>query len=107
ARAGLLPLWLPAVYAGLELLALGALLAWFIRAKNLPRPEATLVIGLLPFLLAWHSLLVYLLAIPALAVYASLEPLRRDLAEAKAGSALRSWYEDSPQSSHQTLKTAE
>src|SRR5262249_32791871 len=79
ARAGLLPLWPQAVYAALELLALGALLLWFARARVPPRPELALVVGLLPFFLAWHSLFVYLLAIPALAVNASLEPLRRDI----------------------------
>ena len=80
ARWGLLPLLPPAAYTALELLAFAGLLFWFARARVLPRPELALVVGLLPYFLAWHSAFAYLIAIPALAVYAALEPLQRDLA---------------------------
>ncbi|MGZ3664201.1 MAG: hypothetical protein ACXVDA_06870 [Ktedonobacterales bacterium] len=77
-RAGLLPLWPSFVYAGLEVLTLALLVLWFARAKTPPRPEIALVVGLLPFLLAWHSLGAYFLVVPTLAVYASLPLLRAD-----------------------------
>lgn len=87
-RAGLLPLFPSAVYAGLELAAVLAILHWFARAKRPPRPEVALLVGLLPFLLAWHSLLAYVIALPALAVFACIEPLNADLAaEEQAGNS--------------------
>ena len=79
ARGGLLPLWPAAVYATLELAALAGLLIWFARARRLPRPELALVLGALPLLLAWHSAAGYFVALPALAVYAALPLLRRDI----------------------------
>jgi hypothetical protein len=75
-RAGLVPLWPSFVYAGLEALTLAMLVLWFARAKRPPRPEIALVVGLLPFLFAWHSLGAYFLVVPTLAVYASLPLLR-------------------------------
>ncbi len=77
-RAGLLPLWPSFVYAGLEALTLAMLVLWFARAKTPPRPEIALVVGLLPFLFAWHSLGAYFLVVPTLAVYASIPLLRAD-----------------------------
>jgi uncharacterized membrane protein len=77
-RGGLLPLWPSLVYAALEALALAILVLWLARAKTPPRPEIALVVGLLPFLFAWHSLGAYFLVIPTLAVYASLPLLRVD-----------------------------
>lgn len=79
-RAGLLPLFPPFVYGTLELAALAAILVWFARAPRPPRPEVALLVGLLPFLLAWHSLLAYVIAIPALAVFACLATLKDDVA---------------------------
>jgi hypothetical protein len=87
ARWGLLPLLPPVVYTALELLAFAGLLFWFARARVLPRPELALVVGLLPYFLAWHSAFAYLITIPALAIYAALEPLRRDLASQAASAA--------------------
>ncbi|HKV83441.1 MAG TPA: hypothetical protein VJN88_02725 [Ktedonobacterales bacterium] len=72
ARAGLLPLFPSMVYTTLEVAALVALVVWFARARTMPRPELALIVGLLPFLLAWHSATTYFAAIPALAVYASI-----------------------------------
>ena len=77
-RAGLLPLWPSFIYAGLEALTLALLALWFARAKTPPRPEIALIVGVLPFLFAWHSLGAYFLVIPTLAVYASLPLLRAD-----------------------------
>src|SRR5262249_50208855 len=88
ARAGLVPLLPPGTYAPLELVGLCALVLWFGRAATPPRPAIALVVGLLPFVLAWHSLFAYLLAIPSLAVYAALEPLRQDV-EARRGNGLQ------------------
>lgn len=78
-RAGLLPLFPPFVYGALEMAALAAILVWFARAPRPPRLEVALLVGLLPFLLAWHSLLAYVIALPALAVFACLQPLREDV----------------------------
>ena len=72
ARAGLMPLLPPAAYALAPLLALAALLVWFARARTMPPPDAALILALLPYLLAWHSLMAYVVAIPALAVFACL-----------------------------------
>ena len=72
ARAGVLPLFPSVVYSALELAALAALLLWHIRAKRVPRPELALILGLLPFLLAWHSATTYFAAIPVLAAYACI-----------------------------------
>lgn len=77
-RAGLLPLWPSFIYAGLEALTLAILVLWFARAKTPPRPEIALVVGLLPFLFAWHSLGAYFLVVPTLAVYASLPLVQAD-----------------------------
>lgn len=71
-RAGLMPVLPPAAYTLAALLALAALLVWFARARTMPPPEAALIVALLPYLLAWHSLLAYVVAIPALAVFACL-----------------------------------
>jgi hypothetical protein len=79
ARAGIIPLFPSAVYTVLELVALVGVLVWFARRREV-RPEVALVVGLLPLLLAWHSAAPYFVVIPALAVYASLPLLRRDLA---------------------------
>lgn len=75
-RVGLLPLLPGIVYGVLELVALAALLLWFARAKRAPRPELALILGLLPYLLAWHSATSYFAAIPVLAVYAALAARR-------------------------------
>ncbi len=79
ARGGLLPLWPAAAYTALELAALVGLLLWFARARQLPRPESALVLGTLPLLLAWHSTAGYFAVLPALAVYAAMPLLVRDL----------------------------
>jgi uncharacterized membrane protein len=71
-RAGLMPLLPPAAYTLAALLALAALVVWFARARTMPPPEAALIVALLPYLLAWHSLLAYIIAIPALAVFVCL-----------------------------------
>jgi len=78
ARWNLLPLLPSAVYTLFELLAFASLLLWFARSKIMPRPEIALVVGLLPLFLAWHSAFAYLIAVPTLAVYASLGLLRSD-----------------------------
>jgi hypothetical protein len=72
ARSGLMPLLPPAAYALATLLALAALLMWFARARTMPPPDAALIVALLPYLLAWHSLMAYVVAIPALAIFACL-----------------------------------
>jgi uncharacterized membrane protein len=82
ARTGLFPLLPSAVLTALELAVLAGLLALFVRRHPM-RPEVALVVGLLPLLLAWHSLATYFVVIPALAVYASLSLLRRDMAPAE------------------------
>ena len=86
ARGGLLHLWPAAVYAMLELAALAGLLIWFARARRLPRPESALVLGALSLLLAWHSAAGYFVALPALAVYAALPLLKRDIRIAQVHS---------------------
>jgi len=68
-RAGVLPLLPPAIYAALELLALAAVALWYATARPLPSPALALLLGLLPYTLAWHSLFAYVIALPALAVY--------------------------------------
>ena len=70
-RVGVLPLLPPAAYAALELLALAAVALWYATARTLPPPALALLLGLLPFTLAWHSLFAYVIALPALAVYAA------------------------------------
>jgi hypothetical protein len=67
-----MPLLPPAAFALATLLALAALLTWFARTRTMPPPEAALIVALLPYLLAWHSLMAYVVAIPALAVFACL-----------------------------------
>lgn len=78
ARGGLLPLWPPAVYGLLELLALAALAAWLACRRPVPRPELALALGLLPLALAWRSLVAYFVFLPALALYAAIPLLARD-----------------------------
>lgn len=85
-KAGLLPLWPAIVYSLLEGMTLLALVLWFARARRMPRLEVALVVGLLPLLLAWHSLGAYFLLLPTLAVYASLPLLRADVTHAPAAS---------------------
>lgn len=70
ARAGVLPLFPSIVYGVFELVALGGLLMWFARAKPVIQPELALILGLLPYLVAWHSATTYFAVIPTLAVYA-------------------------------------
>jgi hypothetical protein len=70
-RAGVLPLLPPVAYAALELLALAAVTLWYATARTLPPPALALLLALLPFTLAWHSLFAYVIALPALAVYAT------------------------------------
>jgi hypothetical protein len=72
---GLMPLWPPLVYALLEIGALAALMLWYAFSPTPPRPELALLLSLLPFFLAWRSLLVYFLVLPVLAVYAALPRL--------------------------------
>lgn len=84
ARAGLLPLFPSAIYTALEIAALVALVVWFARAKTMPRPELALIVGLLPFLFAWHSATTYFAAIPALAVYATITTRARTQTESGA-----------------------
>ena len=83
ARYGLLPLLPSTVYTLLELAALAGLVVWFARAKVMPRPEAALVVGLLPFVVSWHSAFPYFIAIPALAVCACLPMLAADVQHAR------------------------
>ena len=87
AKYGLLPLLPSAVYALLELGGLAALVAWFARAKVMPRPEVALVVGLLPFAVSWHSAFAYFIAIPSLAVYACLPLLAADVVARGGASA--------------------
>jgi hypothetical protein len=75
AHIGLLPLLPPLVYALLEIAALAALMLWYAVSPTPPPPELALLLSLLPFLLAWRSLLVYFLVLPVLAVYATLPHL--------------------------------
>ena len=75
AQTGLIPLWPPLVYALLELAALAALMLWYALSPTPPRPELALLLALLPFLLAWRSLLGYFLVLPVLAVYAAIPRL--------------------------------
>jgi hypothetical protein len=84
-RAGTIPLFPSTVYTVLELVALVGVFVWFASRRDL-RPEVALAVGLLPLLLAWHSAAPYFVVIPALAVYASLPLLQRDVAsEAPVG----------------------
>lgn len=78
ARGGLLPLWPPAVYGLLELLALASLAAWLAWRQPAPRPELALALGLLPLAFAWRSLVAYFVLIPALTLYAAIPLLVRD-----------------------------
>jgi hypothetical protein len=76
-HSGLLPLWPPVVYGLLEIAALAALYVWCARTDRALRPEIYPLLALLPFFLAWRSLLAYFLVLPVLAIYASL-PLLAD-----------------------------
>jgi hypothetical protein len=71
-HSGLIPLWPPLVYGLLEFGGLAALCVWCARTRLPLRPEIYPLLALLPFLLAWRSLLAYFLVLPALAVYAGL-----------------------------------
>jgi hypothetical protein len=87
ARGGWLPLWPPVVYATLEVLALAALVIWCARARPLPRPELVLLLGLLPFTLAWRSQSGYFAYSTALALYAVIPLLRGQPAAEPAEAA--------------------
>jgi hypothetical protein len=76
-HSGLIPLWPPVVYGVLEIAALTALYVWCARSKRPLRPEIYPLLALLPFFLAWRSLLAYFLVLPVLAIYAIL-PLLED-----------------------------
>jgi hypothetical protein len=76
-HSGLIPLWPPVVYGLLEIAALVALYIWCARTVRPLRPEIYPLLALLPFFLAWRSLLAYFLVLPVLAIYASL-PLLAD-----------------------------
>lgn len=78
ARAGILPLWPPAVYGLLEAAALAALIAWVALRRHAPRPELVLLVGLLPLALAWRSLPGYFAWLPELALYAAIPLLGGD-----------------------------
>ena len=71
-HSGLVPLLPSGVYTALEIAALGAIYLWFALARTPVRPELAPALALLPFLLAWRSLLAYFLVLPPLALYASL-----------------------------------
>lgn len=71
-HGGLMPLWPAAVYTAAELAALLAVYLWFARSRIPLRPELAPLLALLPYLLAWRSLLAYFLVLPLLAIYASL-----------------------------------
>jgi uncharacterized membrane protein len=85
ARAGLMPLLPPAAYTLAALLALVGLLVWFTRARTMPPPEAALIVALLPYLFAWHSLVAYFVAVPALAVFACLRQEKATRARLRIG----------------------
>jgi hypothetical protein len=76
-HSGLIPLWPPVVYGLLEIAALTALYVWCARTDRPLRPETYPLLALLPFFLAWRSLLAYFLVLPVLAIYAIL-PLLED-----------------------------
>jgi hypothetical protein len=88
-HTGLIPLWPPLAYAFLEIAALAALMLWYAVSPAPPRPELALMLSLLPFLLAWRSLLAYFLVLPVLAVYAALPRLtsRSELPQPSEGSS--------------------
>jgi hypothetical protein len=71
-HTGLIPVWPSAVYGLLEIAALVALYLWCARSRAPLRPELYPLLALLPFFLAWRSLLAYFLVLPVLAIYASL-----------------------------------
>ncbi len=71
-HTGLVPLLPSGVYTALEIAALAAIYLWFALARTPVRPELAPALALLPFLLAWRSLLAYFLVLPPLALYASL-----------------------------------
>jgi hypothetical protein len=71
-HSGLVPLWPPVVYGLLEIAALTALYIWCARKNRPLRPEIYPLLALLPFFLAWRSLLAYFLVLPVLTIYAIL-----------------------------------
>jgi hypothetical protein len=89
ARGGVLPLWPQPVYTLLELAAFAGLAAYFAFRRPMPRPELALLLGLLPFALAWRSLVSYFALLPVLALYAALPLLERDAALSLAPSRAR------------------
>jgi len=79
-RVQLLPLWPPVVYALLEVAALAVLLVWYAIRGWHYAPALALFLGLLPIILAWHSLLSYVIATVSLAVAGAVPLLQRDAA---------------------------
>ena len=69
-HSGLVPLWPPVVYGLLEIAALTTLYIWCARMNRPLRPEIYPLLALLPFFLAWRSLLAYFLVLPVLAISA-------------------------------------
>jgi hypothetical protein len=79
ARGGALPLWPQPIYTHLEAAVFVGFIGWFAFRRPVPRPELALLLGLLPFALAWRSLVSYFALLPALALYAALPLLQRDI----------------------------
>lgn len=69
--AGWLPLWPPAVYTTLELLALAAALGWYAWRGALRYPELGLLLAMLPLWFAWRSLpsYFYFVTVPTIALW--------------------------------------
>jgi hypothetical protein len=87
-RSGLIPVWPPVVYGLLEIAALAGLYIWCARARLPLRPEIYPLLALLPFFLAWRSLLSYFLVLPVLAIYAILPLLEDGAMDSPAPPAL-------------------
>jgi uncharacterized membrane protein len=66
--SGLLPYAPRPVYALAELLAVAGLAWWFARRRPVPRPELAVLLGTLPFLLAWRCCPMYVWFVPTLAL---------------------------------------
>jgi hypothetical protein len=85
----LLPLLPQAVYAALELAALGAVCTWLALQRPAPPPVVILFLGLLPLLLAWRSLVGYFVWLLAMTVYAAIRVLHAQVdGSATQGTAL-------------------